>query len=71
MTEHATPNTAPPAADLFEIIRTARSMRRLNEKPIGMWLGGLPAANQPDAASKERPKASETLGGFTPRCKIS
>jgi hypothetical protein len=42
MTEHAMPDTTPPAADLFdEIIRTARSMRRLNEPPIENALGGI------------------------------
>jgi nitroreductase len=29
MTEHATPDAAPNTTDLFEIMRTTRSMRRL------------------------------------------
>jgi hypothetical protein len=33
MTEHAVPDTAPSTADLFEIIRTIRSMRRLKRVP--------------------------------------
>ena len=37
MTEHATPNTTPPAADLFEIIRTTRSMRRVKPAVIPKW----------------------------------
>jgi nitroreductase len=34
MTEHAMPATAPNTADLFEIIRTTRSMRRLKPDPV-------------------------------------
>jgi nitroreductase len=34
MTEHATPDSAPNTADLFEIIRTTRSMRRLKPDPV-------------------------------------
>jgi nitroreductase len=34
MTEHATPDTASKTADLFEIIRTTRSMRRLKPDPV-------------------------------------
>jgi len=34
MTEHATPNAAPNTADLFEIMRTTRSMRRLKPDPV-------------------------------------
>jgi hypothetical protein len=34
MTEHTTTETAPNAADLFEIIRTTRSMRRLKPDPV-------------------------------------
>jgi nitroreductase len=34
ITEHATPNTTPPAADLFEIIRTTRSRRRVKPDPV-------------------------------------
>ena len=34
MTEHATPETAPNTADLFEIIRSTRSMRRLKPDPV-------------------------------------
>jgi hypothetical protein len=34
MTEHTTPDAAPNTADLFEIIRTTRSMRRLKADPV-------------------------------------
>ena len=34
MTEHAMPDAAPDTADLFEIIRTTRSMRRLKPDPV-------------------------------------
>jgi nitroreductase len=34
MTEHATSKTAPNTADLFEIMRTTRSMRRLKPDPV-------------------------------------
>jgi nitroreductase len=34
MTEHATTDAAPNTADLFEIIRTTRSMRRLKPEPV-------------------------------------
>jgi nitroreductase len=34
MTEHATPDVAPDANNLFEIIRTTRSMRRLKPDPV-------------------------------------
>jgi hypothetical protein len=34
MTEAAMPNAAPNSADLFEIIRTTRSMRRLKPDPV-------------------------------------
>src|SRR6266478_9777512 len=34
MTEHAMPDAAPNTADLFEIIRTTRSMRRLKPDPV-------------------------------------
>ncbi len=34
MTEHAMPDTAPNTADLFEIIRTTLSMRRLKPDPV-------------------------------------
>ena len=34
MTEHAMPDAAPNTADLFEIIRTTRSMRRLKSDPV-------------------------------------
>jgi nitroreductase len=34
MTEHAMPDTVPSTADLFEIIRTTRSMRRLKPDPV-------------------------------------
>jgi nitroreductase len=34
MTEHATPDTAPNTADLFDIIRTIRSIRRLKPDPV-------------------------------------
>src|SRR6266700_3544562 len=34
MTEHAAPETAPNTSDLFEIIRTTRSMRRLKPDPV-------------------------------------
>jgi nitroreductase len=34
MTEHAYPDAAPNTADLFEIIRTTRSMRRLKPDPV-------------------------------------
>jgi hypothetical protein len=34
MTERAMPDTAPNPADLFEIIRTTRSMRRLKPDPV-------------------------------------
>ena len=34
MTEHATTGAAPNAADLFEIIRTIWSMRRLKPEPV-------------------------------------
>jgi hypothetical protein len=34
MTEHAMPDTAPNTADLFEIIRTTRSMGRLKPDPV-------------------------------------
>jgi nitroreductase len=34
MTEHAMPETASNTADLFEIIRTTRSMRRLKPDPV-------------------------------------
>ena len=37
MTEHATPNTTRPAADLFEIIRTTRSMRRVKSAGVPKW----------------------------------
>ena len=34
MTGHATPDATPNTADLFEIIRTTRSMRRLKPDPV-------------------------------------
>jgi nitroreductase len=34
MTEHAMPDAAPNPADLFDIIRTTRSMRRLKPDPV-------------------------------------
>jgi hypothetical protein len=34
MTEHAMPDATPNTADLFEIIRTTRSMRRLKPDPV-------------------------------------
>jgi nitroreductase len=34
MTGHATTDAAPNTADLFEIIRTTRSMRRLKPEPV-------------------------------------
>jgi nitroreductase len=34
VTEHAVPDAAPNTADLFEIIRTTRSMRRLKPDPV-------------------------------------
>ncbi len=34
MTEHAMPDAAPNTADLFEIVRTTRSMRRLKPEPV-------------------------------------
>jgi nitroreductase len=34
MTEHAMPDTAPNTADLFDIMRTTRSMRRLKPDPV-------------------------------------
>jgi nitroreductase len=34
MVEHATPDIAPNTADLFEIVRTTRSMRRLKPDPV-------------------------------------
>jgi hypothetical protein len=34
MTEHATTDAAPNTADLFEIIRTTRSMRRFKPEPV-------------------------------------
>ena len=34
MTEHAMPDAAPNTADLFEIMRTTRSMRRLKPDPV-------------------------------------
>jgi hypothetical protein len=34
MTEHAMPETASNTADLFEVIRTTRSMRRLKPDPV-------------------------------------
>jgi len=34
MTEHATPDAAPNTNDLFEIVRTTRSMRRLKPDPV-------------------------------------
>src|SRR5690349_17730527 len=34
MTEHAMPDAAPNTADLFEIIRTTRSVRRLKSDPV-------------------------------------
>jgi nitroreductase len=34
MIEHATPDAAANTADLFEIIRTTRSMRRLKPDPV-------------------------------------
>ena len=34
MTEHAMPDAASNTADLFEIIRTTRSVRRLKPDPV-------------------------------------
>ena len=34
MTEHAMPDAAPNIPDLFAIMRTARSMRRLEPDPV-------------------------------------
>ena len=34
MTEHAMPDETPNTADLFQIIRTTRSMRRLKPDPV-------------------------------------
>jgi hypothetical protein len=34
MIEHAMPDAAPNTADLFKIIRTTRSMRRLKPDPV-------------------------------------
>jgi nitroreductase len=34
MTEHNMPDAVPNTADLFEIIRTTRSMRRLKPDPV-------------------------------------
>ena len=37
MIEHATPDAPPNATDLFEIIRTTRSMRRLKPDPASKF----------------------------------
>ena len=34
MTEYAMPDAAPNTADLFEMMRTTRSMRRLKPDPV-------------------------------------
>jgi hypothetical protein len=46
MTEHAMRNTTPPAADLFEIIRTTRSVRRIKSAGIPKWGGHPPTATR-------------------------
>jgi hypothetical protein len=41
MTEHATTATASTTTDLFEIMRTTRSMRRLKPDPVDALSVGL------------------------------
>jgi nitroreductase len=78
MAEHATPDAAPNAADVFEIIRTTRSMRRLKPDPVPNELirkileTGVCA---PSGGNMQRwrflvirdPKVKETVGAFYKR----
>ena len=57
MTEHAMSDTTPNTADLFEIIRTTRSMRRLKPDPVPNEL----IRKILEAASV--PRAAETCSG--------
>jgi nitroreductase len=75
MTKHAAPETAPKTADLFEIIRTTRSMRRLKPDPVPNELirkileAGVCA---PSGGNMQRwrflvvrdPKVKQTVGGL-------
>jgi hypothetical protein len=62
MTEHATPNTTPPAADLFEIIRTTRSMRRVKPDPVpNDLIRKILAPDPPDPLARFRGRARELL----------
>ena len=78
MTEHAKSDTAPNTADLFEIIRTTRSMRRLKPDPVPSELirkileAGVCA---PSGGNMQRwrflvirdPKVKETVGALYKR----
>src|SRR5438552_15715717 len=78
MTEHALPDAAPNTADLFEIIRTTRSMRRLKPDPVPNELirkileAGVCA---PSGGNMQRwrflvirdPKIKQTVGGLYKR----
>src|SRR6266850_3533472 len=78
MTEHAMPDAAPNTADLFEIMRTTRSMRRLKPDPVPNELirkileAGVCA---PSGGNMQRwrflvirdPKVKETVGAYYKR----
>jgi nitroreductase len=78
MSEHNTPEAASDTTDLFEIIRTTRSMRRLNPDPVPNELirkileAGVCA---PSGGNMQRwrflvirdPKIKETVGAFYKR----
>src|SRR5271165_602695 len=55
MTEHATPNTTRPSADLFEIIRTTQSMRRVKSAGIPKWGPSSLNSNPHDALAGDAP----------------
>jgi nitroreductase len=78
MTEHTTPEARPSTADLFDIIRTTRSMRRLKPDPVPKELiqkileAGVCA---PSGGNMQRwrflvihdPKVKETVGALYKR----
>jgi len=79
MTDRATPDAASDTTDLFEIIRTTRSMRRLKPDPVPNELirkileAGVCA---PSGGNMQRwqflvirdPKVKETVGAFVQAC---
>jgi nitroreductase len=78
MTEHAMPDAGPETAELFEIIRTPRSMRRLKPDPVpNELIGKILEAGvcAPSGGNMQRwrflvirdAKVKETVGAFYKR----